>query len=174
MERETSKKRNNYSWKITDDDLKNQVENYDTLKITQSYRGQSVLFFSTLLAISTIGSFFVEYISTEEMVGTLIIYVPILIFSYRGHRWAIIAFMILWTIDKVAQFINGESSFLIAILWMLIMPLFYKALKVENERRKLAKVAIVQKPANAKHFCQHCGSALESDALFCTNCGKSI
>ena len=32
-----------FSWKITEEELREQIDNYKTLKITQSYRGISVL-----------------------------------------------------------------------------------------------------------------------------------
>ena len=45
-----------WSWKVSSEDLKNQVDNYNNLKITESYRGISVLLgiFSIILTLITV------------------------------------------------------------------------------------------------------------------------
>jgi ribosomal protein L40E len=51
------------------------------------------------------------------------------------------------------------------------MPYFWKALKVENERRKLA-------PANnniaGSVFCRKCGTQNETNSKFCFKCGAKM
>src|SRR3990167_2133717 len=97
-----------WSWKIKPEELKEQLDNYNTLGIWKSYKGISTL---------------------------LIIYIPIAFFVYRGHRWAMIAIMILWTLEKGIQLVQLGN--VIPIIWYLaFMPYFYKAWKVEAERRK--------------------------------------
>ncbi|MCK4524852.1 MAG: zinc ribbon domain-containing protein [Candidatus Andersenbacteria bacterium] len=165
---ETKKSKSSWFWKIDKEDLKNQVENYDKLKITQSYRGVSVLIVVVLLGLSLLLGFFGVYANIEETLYGLIIYVPILIFVYRGHRWAIIALMILWTFEKWYQLIE-VGSIMPLIWWIIIIPYFYKALKIENERRKLSTN---QNTSSDKRFCSHCGSAIDIDANFCRHCGE--
>jgi hypothetical protein len=132
----TERLRKSFSWTLAGEDLKNQVENYRTLEITKSYRGKSVLIVAALLSFSLLLSLFGVYASTEEILSGLIVYIPVLIFAYRGHRWAIVALMVLWTAEKGYQLITGGGSILPVIVWLVVMPYFVKALKVENERRK--------------------------------------
>lgn len=166
---ETKKTKSSWSWKIDEDDLKNQVENYYKLKITGSYRGISVLIVVALLGLSLLLGFLGVYASVDEILYGLIIYVPILFFVYKGHRWAIVALMILWTFEKGYQLIE-VGGIMPLIWWAIIMPYFYKALRVENERRKLSANPSVN---SSRRFCSHCGGAIDTDAKFCTSCGKA-
>ena len=142
MEQEKTKKKSSWSWTIDESDLKTQVENYETLKITESYRGISVLIVLALLAFSFILSFLGVYADIETMIWGLVLYLPILFFVYKGHRWAIISLIILWTFEKgyalyeVVE--SGSGSPIMAIFWwLIIMPYFWKALRGENEKRKV-------------------------------------
>ena len=48
-----------FSWKISEEEMKNQVGNYDSLKITQSYRGISALLVlgSMILTVLVVSGF---------------------------------------------------------------------------------------------------------------------
>jgi hypothetical protein len=162
-----------FSWKITEEDLKNQINNYNTLKITESYRGISILITLSLLGLSLILGFF-DFLSLEDILLSLIIYLPILLFVYKGHRWAILALMILWTIEKGIQlFTVGNITPL--FWWAIIIPYFYKALKVENARKK-QKAANAVPPVSNKlnRYCRNCGKALAQSTTFCPYCGFKL
>lgn len=123
-------------------DLKNQVENYDRLKITESYRGISVLIAVGLLGISLVLAAVGVLALDGSMILEWAIYAVALFFVLKGHRWAIITVMVLWTADKAVQLYGvasaGEGSVLsIVIWWLVLMPYLYKALRVENERRRI-------------------------------------
>lgn len=124
-----------FSWKITKEELKYQLDNYGTLKITQSYKGISVLITLALLALSVVLGFF-NFVTLEDVLYGLIIYLPILFFVYKGHRWAIVGLMLLWTFEKGYQLFTA-GNIIPLFWWAIIIPFFYKALKVENERKKL-------------------------------------
>lgn len=176
MEQEKPKKKSSWSWKTDEADLKNQVENYKTLKITQSYRGISVLIIFALLGLSLILSFVGLYADLSTMFLGLIIYVPIIFFVYKGHRWAIIALITLWTFEKGYQLYeigqSGTGSAIWPIIWWLIVvPYFWKALKVENERRKLAPAT---SSTTGSVFCHKCGMQNEAGAKFCIKCGAKM
>ncbi|OGZ28194.1 MAG: hypothetical protein A2562_01810 [Candidatus Nealsonbacteria bacterium RIFOXYD1_FULL_39_11] len=173
MEQEKQKKKSGWSWGADEGELKKQVENYQNLKITESYRGISVLIISALLGLSLLLSFFGVYADPTTVFYGLIIYVPILFFVYKGHRWAIIALMILWTFEKGYQIYEtgGDSGIMPIIWWLIVMPYFWKALKVENERRKLAPV-LKDMPGSA--FCHKCGETLELNSKFCSKCGAKV
>jgi hypothetical protein len=177
MEQEKPKKKSSWSWKIDETDLNNQVENYNTLKITQSYRGISVLIISALLGFSLLLSFFGVYADPTTMFWGIIIYLPVIFFVYKGHRWAIVLLMVLWTFEKGYQLYeigqSGSGSGIMPIIWwLIIMPYFWKALRVENERIKVSKLNQASQTGN--RFCSHCGGTLETDSKFCAHCGKNI
>lgn len=176
MEPEKPKKKSSWSWKIDEADLKNQVENYKTLKITESYRGISVLIISALLGLSLVLSFAGIYADPTTIFWGIIIYLPIIFFVYKGHRWAIVALMVLWTFEKVYSLYevgqSGSGSGVMPIIWWLIvMPYFWKTLKVENERRKL--LPAVSGDVGSV-FCHKCGAQNETDAKFCLKCGAKM
>lgn len=173
------KRKSFWSWKIDEADLKNQVENYRTLKIKESYKGISVLIVICLLGLGLLLAFFGVYATPSEVIWSLIIYIPILAFVYRGHRWAIIALMGLWTFEKIYQLYQigegGSGGGIMPIIWwLIIMPYFWKALRVENARK-----SGIQKPdegpiENASTFCKHCGKSVDTDSKFCTKCGNKL
>lgn len=167
-------KTTSWSWKITSEELKEQVENYNTLKITQSYRGVSVLIVGALLLFSLLLSFFGVYADVTSMIYGMLIYVPILFFVYRGHRWAIILLMILWTYEKgYTLFLSvqsGGGGIGSVIWWLIVTPYIYNALVVENAHRKIARVAIKADTI----FCSKCGTKQVTDAKFCTECGAGL
>lgn len=176
MEQEKPKKKSSWSWKIEEADLKNQVENYNTLKISESYRGISVLIISALLGFSLILAFFGVYADIATMIWGIVLYLPIIFFVYKGHRWAIVLLMAMWTLEKGYQLYQigqggGGSGIMPIIWWLIIMPYFWKALKVENEKRKLAP-ALKDAPGSA--FCHKCGEQLETNSKFCTKCGAKV
>lgn len=176
MEQEKPKKKSSWSWKVDEADLKNQVENYNNLKITQSYRGISVLIISALLGFSLLLSFFGVYADPTTMIWGIVIYLPILFFVYKGHRWAIVLLMALWTFEKGYQLYQigqdgGGSGIMPIIWWLILMPYFWKALKVENEKRRVAPVL---KDASGSIFCQKCGAQNESSSKFCYKCGAKV
>ena len=171
-ERVEGQKTSMWSWKINPNDLKNQVDNYNNLKITESYRGISFLIIVGILALSLLIAFWGVYEDTTSILYSLIIYVPILIFLYRGHRWAIISMMILWTLEKGIMLYDGGGIMQI-IWWLIVMPYFWKALMVENEKRKINTTTNDDSQASAS-FCNKCGNAVGTGVKFCIKCGNKI
>jgi len=164
---EKDKKKNVWSWKIDEFELKNQIESYDNLKITESYRGISVLIISALLVLSLLLSLLGVYSSVEDIVYGLIIYIPVIFFVYKGHRWAIISLLALWTLEKIYQFYEAGGVWPI-IWWLIVTPYFWKALKVENKKKDLIQG---EEGGPGGSFCHSCGGLLTTDSKFCSNCG---
>ena len=163
-----------FSWAISEEELKNQVENYHTLPFAETSRGAAIIFVLCLLALSVALAIFGGGPSDSGTVIEWLIYCVALYFIYRGHRWAIILIMILWTADKGYQLYqissSGQGDAILSIFWWLIlMPYLYKALKIENARR------ITPMPANREGiFCSHCGRRQDRDAKFCASCGEVL
>ncbi|MBU1104510.1 zinc ribbon domain-containing protein [Candidatus Parcubacteria bacterium] len=176
MEQNKQKKKSFWFWKIDEDDLKKQVENYQTLKITRSYRGMSFLIISALLGFSLLLSFFGAYVDPTAMIWGILIYLPILFFVFKGRRWAIVLLMIMWTFEKGYNLYEigqggGGSVIMPIIWWLIVMPYFWKALVVENKRRKLVPAL---KDLSGSVFCHKCGEQLETNSKFCSKCGVKV
>ncbi len=157
-------------------ELKRQVENYYTMGITQSARGQVVLLFGGLYALSVILSFF-GIIALGDLMWSLIIYIPILIFVYKGHKLAMITLMILWVIEKVYTAYltveNQSGGIWGSIIWLIIgISVIAKALKVENERQKTIPMAATA-PITLGSYCKECGTKFDAGSKFCANCGTA-
>ena len=85
MPQEKTKKKSAWSWTIEESDLKNQIDNYSTLKITESYRGISVLIYAVILVISLALGYFGIYTDLETILWGMVLYLPILFFVYKGR-----------------------------------------------------------------------------------------
>jgi len=156
MENNTSSKVNKKSnffdwmlwWRIDKNELEKQVREYETLKITQSARGISLLM---LLLSFTITLGFVLFLNWDSSgIFDAFLFLVLGFFIYKGHRWAIIGAMLLWSYEKLymlyIQYQNasvaGSSSpspFPSLIWWAIYMHAFYLAFQVERLRAKERK-----------------------------------
>jgi len=133
-------------WKTNPEELKFEVDEYKTLKITQSSRGVSFLYLIFAGVVSFGLNYFakVDFFWVDSFIDILLGY-----FIWRGHRWAMILAMLLWTYDKgdilysgimgnsYGQFnIPAGNAFIQIFWWALFMQMFYKAFRVECLRRK--------------------------------------
>jgi len=178
--------------KLSDeDDFKNQVENYHSLGITKSVRGQLAVFFLVMLVVSLlIGYFSVSYFSFEDVLYSFIIYIPLAYFIYKGHRWAMIVMIIMWTLEKGYQLVAttpvGRLGILTLVWWYIVVAYLYKAIKIENARRKKEREDIEKKSENIQpayadiiasednHFCPSCGKEVNYKGSFCKFCGNKM
>ena len=167
-----------WSWKIDEDDLKKQIDGYDTLKVTETYRGSAVLLVGGLLTLSLVLAYFGIFTSLEDVLFSLVLYIPLLFFVYKGHKWAIITLLILWTIEKVFTLIYSVQegySPIGSIIWFLaVAPIIYKAYVVERERTKVYEPIVSNSTTiGSATFCAQCGCA-NQNANFCKQCGNKI
>lgn len=130
-----------FSWKVTEEEFKTQVKNYDNLKITESYRGISALLVLGSMVLTVILAKF--GVISYDNVYSAIIYVPLAYFIYKGHRWALVLVMLLWTFEKgwqVYDAVNNSASVIVPIIWWSIfMNYFFNALKIEIAKKKQIK-----------------------------------
>ncbi len=134
-------------WQLDKDELQKQVEEYETLKITQSARGISLLFLLFSVVVTTGFVLFLNWDSSAFLDAFLFLILGF--FIYKGHRWAMIGAMLLWTFEKFSMFgefyLTTVSSILFSLLWWAIyMHAFYLAFKIEGLRAKAKK-----EPVNA-------------------------
>jgi hypothetical protein len=125
-------------WKINPDKLKEQVEQYNSLKIYRSARGISFLWlvFSSIVSLLLIAGHTMPVNSLADVA----LFLFFGIFIYVGYRWAMIGGMIFWTIEKFYAITTAPTYFIVQLIWWtLYMHYFYLAFKVEQQKRNLAQ-----------------------------------
>lgn len=85
------------------------------------------------------------HVIPSDAIYSGVIYVPLALFICKGHRWAMVAMMLLWTLEKGSQLFaaGGRSPFAVVIWWLLFVGSFYQAFLVEQARRASRPVARV-------------------------------
>jgi len=133
-----------YSWNLSSEELHEQVAQYNSLPLKKSARGQVVVFFVCVLLFSIIVTGFLDvgFINLSGALIGAIIYLPFLVFTYLGHRWAIVCLLIYSSIDKIytqyLSILNGYNLSILALILLIAGIIFcMRALKVENARRQL-------------------------------------
>jgi len=134
-----------FDWRMNDQELKEQLDSYSTLGWTRSYRkfSAALLWFSTIITLLLV--LFNLFGIQPSAVSDVAIFLVLSWFVYKGHRWALITAMILWTIEKgdqVVQVVSADPSHSILFLsgviwWATYMGVFWKAYRVEHARHKL-------------------------------------
>jgi S1-C subfamily serine protease len=132
-------------WRIDQDELNRQVSEYDSLKIWQSVRGQSLLLFAFSSCVTISFIVFFNYPILDFIEAFISLFLGY--FIYRGNIWSIIVAMVFWSFEKGFQLYDTFQSYdviggphvnpLIPIIWWTIyMHAFYFSLRVENIRKK--------------------------------------
>jgi len=156
-----------FELKLDEKELKNQIENYNTLSFLKSARKiatASIVFIAIITSIFIMVAWFIS----DAWIDIILI-LMIAFFVYRGKKWALITIMIYWTYSKGFQIVSSFSieNFSIGniimpvIWWIIFMGIFYKAYQVERERGKISP-----------NFCSNCSAKIKRGTNFCTQCGK--
>jgi hypothetical protein len=133
-------------WLIDPTDLHHQVDEYDRLSLFKAIRGQAALCLLLSVAMTTV-FILLKLLGPSAYVDVVIMGV-LALFIYFGHRWAMIAAMVLWTIEKgvlltgefrIAGSSGGATPFVQILWWAIYMHAFYFAFRVEQARRKKAQ-----------------------------------
>jgi len=153
---------NLFRWKMNEEELKRQVENYNTLGLFQSARKVAATLFILSVCVSIffiINGEFPEY----ALIDT-ILFAILAIFIYKGKKIAMIIGMILWTIEKI--YLLSSYPIIQIIWWTIYMGALWQAYQVEKARASIKKSSMI--------FCRKCGAQIESDSKFCVRCGEKI
>lgn len=136
-------------WKINPEELKREVDNYQTLKITQSSRGIGFLY---LLFVAVVNPLFNYFAKLDYFWVDGLIFLILGLFVLRGSRWAMVLAMVVWTFEKgdliydgimgnhsygTITLTNGGNYVISFLWWALYMQVLYKAFRVECLRRKV-------------------------------------
>lgn len=133
------KKKSNYThwlfwWILDKEELEKQVRGYNSLGWSASRKVSTfALLFSMVITVLLI--VFAQWDSSSlfdvAIMGVLAFFI------YRGHRWAMVCAMILWSFEKIYSISTSPTSILVSVIWWAIyMHAFYEAFKVEQLRRK--------------------------------------
>lgn len=123
-------------WEVDNEELRRQVENYNDLKVTSSYRGIAALLlgFSTLLTFVFILS---GLVGSDAFID-IIVLVVLSFLVYAGYGWAMVGAMVYWTFSKIVGVVESPSTVLMHLVWWTAyMSAFFRAWKVEKERQAL-------------------------------------
>lgn len=153
-------------------ELKDQVENYHNIRFSKSKKGQVIIFFIVVLLFSAlVGLLAPELISLSSILWTMMIYIPILFFVYKGHRWALVTLALLWSAEKFITLLFqtriGNSGGSSIIWWLIGIALIYEAFRVENKRKNSKTTKEL-----SGQFCTNCGNNQKNKANFCIYCGN--
>lgn len=130
--------------KLKEEELKNQIDNYNTLSVGSSYRKVSAMLFLLSAAI-TVTLILLQMSDVNAFIDVVLL-LFLAYFVYQGQKWAIIAAMILWTFEKVYSLSGGQYIVTQIVWWLIYITTFYKALQVEEARGKVAVAAAIPPP----------------------------
>lgn len=134
----TKKKSSHYLlwWQIDESELQEQVSKYEKLTITKSARGAGVLCLLFSATLTTLMILFLNWDPGAYFDVALFLFLAI--FMYKGHKWSMIAAMLLWTAEKGYMLLDSSQSHvnpIVSIIWWAIfMHYFWLAYKVEKEK----------------------------------------
>lgn len=132
-----------------------QIDEYDKLKLPQTYRGKSQIILWVSIALVILSSLFSKNLTIilATIVGQFISFGLLSIYIGRGKKWAIIITQILWTlasIREISTYLNNiqqqrdiasedlTTALLVGgVIYFFTMRIFVLAFRVENARRKV-------------------------------------
>lgn len=146
-------------WNLDKNEIQAQADTYNSLKITQSARGISFLLLIFSAVVTVIFILFLNWDSSALF--DAIAFLVLGYFIYKGHKWAMLGAMALWTYDKLfilfqqyetASATGGSTPnpIITLIWWATYMHAFWLAFQVERLRSKTKKAAALNQ-STSKH-----------------------
>jgi hypothetical protein len=122
-------------WRIDQNELAEQVAQYDHLPLHRSARGIAIFCLGFTCVVSAAFATFGTFGLDESAYWGIALYGALALFIWRGHRWAMIVAMLFWTADK-ALLLAGMPKYALGqiVWWALYMHAFYFAFRVEEGR----------------------------------------
>jgi hypothetical protein len=132
-------------WKADPAEVEKQVLQYETLGFWKSARRLSA-FLCGLSVVATVLLGAIMKTSTDAIAVEAVLWSTLGYFMYRGHRWAFVAGMVTWTIEKafllVTGVAGGAAPVVQAIWWAIYMNAFFLGFKVERERARRSTLSV--------------------------------
>ena len=166
-----------FKWKMDEEELKYQAQNYNVLSFGKSIRSGAVILLILSIIINLI-LIIIGWLPIDIWLDILII-LFLTFFIYKGKKWAMIIAMIYWTIAKGLQLIGLftiETFDIINVVmvlfwWAIISKALWQAYQVE----RLRHIILQEKRKESEIiYCSKCGNKLDSDSQFCFKCGAKI
>ena len=78
----------------------------------------------------------------KESLLALIIYLPLAYFIYRGKKWAVVAIMIVWTLDKFTQMAVDPSFIKSLFFWWIafMFPFLGAFIEISDKQKALRNI----------------------------------
>ena len=126
-------------WRVDPEEIQDQGDRYQTMGWLDSARKLSVL----CLLFSIVTTFLLILFKFTPWAGLfdVVLMMALAAFIYRGHRWAMIAAMLLWTLEKIGTVLAGLGTLgwatsggaVVSVFWWcLYMHASYLAFRVEQ------------------------------------------
>src|SRR3989344_555129 len=139
-------------FRIDESEFSKQVAGHDTLPVWKTSRGiavQSILVLLTVgvLTLATLTYFnLVQGLSVADVVLSLVIYAPLLYFTFRGSALATVLLIAYYTLDKIATpLVLGLAPNLISLVfWAIGTGPLWVAFQVERAYEKSKKAPTAQ------------------------------
>ena len=135
-----------FGWKLSKQELKNQVENYDSLTLFGSFRkiSASLMFFIAILNLFYLVMYYFQPTDPFSLFYLIDISMLIILATavYQGMKQAIFISIIFWTMEVFYQIYcdignnNIVDIFLSLFFWAIFINIFYKTWVIEKERQK--------------------------------------
>ena len=129
-------------WIVDKAELASQVAGYRSRGLFKTARG--VACFCLLLSVAITVGFVALKITPVSSALDAGVSLVLAAFIYFGHRWAMLAAMAWWTLEKVVGIVGvfqgpalgGVQAFTQVIWWCIYMHAFWLAFRVEQARRR--------------------------------------
>lgn len=126
-------------WRISEEEVQTQVLGYDFLRVWESARGISALLLLLAALVTSAVIFLGDRPPLDYVDAGLCGVLAVLIFF--GYRWAMLAAMAFWTVEKILTPILTPGGVGLVIFtglwWAAYMHIFYLAFRTELARRSV-------------------------------------
>lgn len=102
--------RSTFDWRMSPAELAEQVSGYSSLGIGKSYRKLSAMLWLLTVAITALIGPWLMKMDWIAVISNTVIYSGLAIPCFRGHRWAFVLSMALWTIEKGYFLLESVAS----------------------------------------------------------------
>ena len=135
-------------WLVDPTELATEVEKYPSRNPLKTARGVGALCL-LLSVVITLACVAFKIVAASAVLDASISLL-LAAFIYFGHRWAMLAAMAWWTLEKVVSIVDAfqgaataGAQFIPQVIWWCVyMHAFWLAFRVEQARRKPAAVAV--------------------------------
>lgn len=126
-------------WKIDEEELNKEVTNYESLG-NSSARAVATWFMLFSAGLTLVMIWFSLFGIDSSGYVDVLLFLFLAFFTYKGKKWAMVAAMVLWTLEKgytMIAFAEYHTTPIVSIIWWAIyMHAFWLAYKVEVVRTK--------------------------------------